>query len=110
MSNTEKSIVLTWRDENYGQVRGSVAFRAAIEPYPSDAAKAKVVRAYKAAGFELHSVRQAWIAPDSIESIPATLVEKLEAIGYKVTHDGVVPPVLEDEAKEAATPASGPKI
>jgi hypothetical protein len=110
MSNTEKSIVLTWRNENYGQVSGSVAFRAMIEPYPSEAAKARVVRAYKSAGFELHAARQAWLAPEAVESIPAALVEKLEALGYQVTSQGVVPDILEQEVKATAAPFAGPKL
>lgn len=110
MSNTEKSIVITWRNENYGQVTGALAFRATIDPYPSEAAKTRVVRAYKSAGFELHTARQAWLAPEAVESIPVTLVDKLEALGYHVSHQGVVPDILEQESKETAAPIAGPKL
>jgi hypothetical protein len=110
VDNNEKSIVITWRNENYGQVSGSVAFRATINPYPSEAAKVRVVRAYKSAGFELHAARQAWLAPEAVESIPTTLVEKLEALGYRVAHQGAVPDILEQDVKAAVAPASGLKM
>lgn len=109
MSNTEKTITITWRDENYGGVSNSVAFRAMIEPYPSETAKKKIIRAYKNAGFELHFNRQAWIAEDSIETAPSTLIENLESLGYQVTNCGRTPAILE-EAKPAPAVVAAPKI
>ncbi|MDW9481267.1 hypothetical protein GOB57_21720 [Sinorhizobium meliloti] len=109
MSNTEKTITITWRDENYGSVNGSVAFRAMIEPYPSETAKKKIIRAYKNAGFELHFNRQAWIAQESIETAPTALIDNLESLGFQVTNCGRTPAILE-EAKTVEAPTAAPKI
>lgn len=109
MSNTEKTITITWRDENYGSVNGSVAFRAMIEPYPSETAKKKITRAYKNAGFELHFNRQVWLAQESIETAPIKLIENLESLGYQVTNRGHAPAILE-EAKPVEAAAAAPKI
>ncbi|MCZ7860894.1 hypothetical protein O9X98_05705 [Agrobacterium salinitolerans] len=109
MSNTEKTITITWRDENYGAVSGTVAFRAMIEPFPSETVKKKIMKAYEGAGFELHFNRQAWMAPESIETAPTTLVENLESLGYQVTNCGRTPAILEEAAPMQA-PAASPKL
>ncbi|MCV9964751.1 hypothetical protein OIU34_22935 [Pararhizobium sp. BT-229] len=109
MSNTEKTITITWRDENYGSVSHSVAFRAMGAPLPSETEKKKIVRAYRNAGFELNFNRQTWIAKKSIETAPATLIQNLENLGYEVTNRGRTPAILE-EAKPAAPSPAAPKL
>lgn len=109
MGNTDKTIIITWRDENYGPINGAVAFRAMIEPMPSETAKKKIVKAYKDAGFELHFNRQVWIAQDDIETAPTALVENLENMGYEITNCGRTPANLE-EAKPATPTGVAPSI
>lgn len=108
---TGKTINITWRDENYGPVSGAVAFRAAIEPHPSEAASRKIQRAYKEAGFELNFNRQAWIAEENSDEAPEKLVEGLTALGYEVYSQGAIPSsISEEQALEAETPGSSPKL
>jgi hypothetical protein len=109
MSNAEKTITLTWRDENYGPVSHSIAFRATIEPYPSETVKKKIMMAYKSAGFELHFDRQAWLASEDAETAPTQLIENLELLGYQVTNSGRTPAILEQQKPVSAT-ANQPTI
>lgn len=95
MAQQAKTITIHWRDENYGRVSGSVAFRSEVEPYPSDTAHSKLVRAYKRHGFEVDHSRAAWIAVRKPEDMPVRLSEDLEKLGYQVTHAGCVPACLD---------------
>jgi hypothetical protein len=101
MSEAHKTINLTWRDENYGEISGAVAFRANITPYPSETTKRKIATAYKAAGFDLHFKRQSWVARQSTEAAPLALIENLEAMGYEVANNGCIPAALETEPTPA---------
>nr|WP_250807322.1 hypothetical protein [Neorhizobium tomejilense] len=103
----EKTINLVWRDENYGGISGTVAFRSTIEPYPSDTATKRIQRAYKEAGFEIDHRRMSWIARKNPDEAPAALVVALQNLGYEVSHSGCTP----DEFTEAPTVATaqGPR-
>lgn len=102
---TEKTIRITWRDENYGPVSGALAFRAMVEENVSETFMKKVYRAYKAAGFELNFNRQSWIAVDKPDA-PEKLVEALESLGLSPVHSGRVPEELEEPEAPASAPAS----
>lgn len=85
---TETKISIIWRNENYGSVSRAVAFRAVVEPYPSDTAMTKLARIYKRCGFEMNQNRVAWIAEDCAADAPAKLIAELTAAGYVVEHRG----------------------
>lgn len=88
--NTGKSISIVWRNENYGAVSHAVAFRASVEPHPSDTAmtKTKLSRIYKRCGFKQNESRGAWIAEYCAADVPAKLIAELTAAGYVVEHKG----------------------
>lgn len=100
----EKVLTITWRDENYGHVSGAVAFRTALEPFPSETESRKLARIYKKNGFELNFNRQAWIAEYKPADTPIRLVEVLKEAGYTVINKGAQPKIL-TEAKPVAEPA-----
>jgi hypothetical protein len=104
METAHKMINLIWRDENYGPISGVVAFRAVIEPYPSETQKKKVTKAYKAAGFELNHHRQSWISHEA-ETAPIALAAALEDLDYVITHCGAQPTAL-DTPRVTSTPSS----
>lgn len=104
----QKTITITWRNEHYGSVGESVAFRAMFEPWPSDAQKTRAQAAYKAAGFKLNINRQAWIAEWKPDDTPLKLVEKLEALGYEIIHKGAVPHILEQTPQREQS--TGPRM
>lgn len=104
MAKAQKTIELSWRDENYGNVYGSVAFRAWVEPHPSDTEHTRLARVYKKHGFEANNSRAAWIAPAKDLNMPVRLTEALQAIGYEVAHAGAVPQVLRTPAEAPAVP------
>jgi len=96
MPRTPKTVTLTWRDESYGGIGRSFAFRAKVERYPSDAAADKLARIYRRNGFKLNESRMAWIAEQPKDDAPLLLAEALEAAGYEVGHKGAVPQCIED--------------
>jgi len=103
-ASKEKVLTITWRDENYGRVSGAVAFRAMLDPFPSQTESTKLGRLYKKCGFELNFNRQSWIAEYKPEDTPVRLVETLEEAGYTVINKGAQPKILTD-AKPAIEPA-----
>lgn len=107
MSQTQKTVVVTWRDEGYGRVsENSVAFRASPEPFPSETGRRKLASAYKRAGFTANESRAAWIAEHKPGDTPLKLIAEIEKLGYTVQHEGRVPAivratvVVEDEPEE----------
>lgn len=102
--STEKNISITWRDENYGPISGSVAFRAMVLEDISQTAMKEVHKAYKSAGFTLNHNRQSWIAVGKPEAAE-TLVETLSQMGFTVENRGCVPEELDQPAATAAPSA-----
>jgi hypothetical protein len=108
---TEKTITITWRDENYGRISGSVAFRVYdIEPFPSMTGQKKLQTVYKNAGFEFNNSRQSWIAEENPAKAGPDLAAALEELGYEVKHSGCVPDELENSASAPTVPVASPKI
>lgn len=97
MSKQQKQITITWRDENYGRIDDSFAFRTSVEPFPFETAQKALARIYKKAGFALHFNRQVWLAEWKMTSdpeIPLRLTSLLEDKGFIVKHAGAVPKIL----------------
>jgi hypothetical protein len=107
-----KTITITWRDENYGPISGTIAFRSIIDPAPSESKAKEVQRAFKATGFEFDHRRASWIAKSGMDEGKATteaLIEKLELMGLEIFHKGATADYLEKPKNEAImTPTMRP--
>lgn len=90
----EKTITITWRDENYGRIHEAQAFRYEKDPFPSQTESRKIAAIIKRHGFEAHMQRASWIAEYKPEEVCVALIEELEASGYVVKHAGAVPDIL----------------
>lgn len=100
MAKQAKTVELIWRNENYGSISGSLAFRHTVEPYPSETAVMKLHRVFRKAGFKAVESRGAWICGRADERTAARLVELLAEAGYGVEHHGAVPSSLSSETAE----------
>lgn len=102
----EKILTITWRNENYGRINDASAFRAELEPYPSDSEDRKIARIYKKNGYKFDESRCSWIAEFKSKDTPSMLVDSLTAAGYKVVNRGAQPDVLIKTENEAGVETS----
>jgi phosphopentomutase len=98
MARTSKNKVLTiiWRDENYGRINDATAFRAELEPFPSDSEGRKLARIYKKSGYEFNENRYSWIAEYKSKDTPLLLIDALRDAGYEIVNRGAQPDVLHE--------------
>ena len=87
-------IVLRWRDENYGRLSGTLAFRATVEADLSDAMTARLHRVYGRSGFEYDCTRASFIAKAPGSTTPLKLARDLEDAGFVCLHMCCVPDAL----------------
>ncbi len=90
----EKTITITWRDENYGRIHDAQAFRYEKDPFPSQTETQNIARIIKRNGFEANLQRASWIAEYKSEDVCLALTEAFEAAGYVVKHAGAVPNIF----------------
>lgn len=87
-------IRLRWSGESDGRVSGTLAFRADVEPSPSEAMKGQLIRLYLGAFLTVDFDRAAYIAQAPHPDAPLTLVRDLEDAGFVVQHLCSVPNAL----------------
>ena len=102
MTKAPKTVTLIWRNESYGSIGRCFAFRADVEPYPSDTAERNLARLYRRHGFKANETRAAWIAEHPADDAAVRLVEALKEAGYQVENEGAVPQSVEDMREDAA--------
>ncbi len=92
MARAPKALEIFWRDENYGSIGGSDAFRCYDMGDLSDTAHAKLLRIFRKHGFEMNHSRGTYIAVYvKGKDNSMRLVEAIEAAGYVLTHSDCVP-------------------
>jgi len=104
-----KTISITWRNENYGRISGAVAFRASVEPFPSETESKRLGRLYRKCGFDVNHQRACWMAEESRgEPLPVRLDAALREAGYDVVHGGAIEPDMRDAIESARDTAVEP--
>lgn len=57
-----RTITISWRDENYGRINNTLAFRFRCDPALSDTGMKKLVRLLRKNGFTFNTSCDSWIA------------------------------------------------